>query len=541
MTVAMMVLFLGLTASAQDTPVLLYKYPNTINNTTGIVSNSFLAQGPDGNFYDTDWDNGTYNQGGVYTMSLSGDYTLLYSFCAEGGSCLVTGSNPEGGLTLGTDGNFYGTTSGGGAGDMGTVFKITPAGKLTTLFSFPNTGADGSNPSFGVFQASNGDFYGVTPSGGSTNGTFFRISSTGAFKLLASFHSGVNGANPNLPTLGRDGNFYGSTHNGGPNSACCGVIYKATAAGKITVLYTFPGGEGSSVGQLVEGSDGNFWGVTNGVAFVSGGELYKISSSGDLAVVHTFSGTGDGCCPVSGLIAGSDGYLYGVTNAGGTANVGAIYRVNPSNGDYAVLYSFCGTSPCDAFGPGPVLAQDTNGTFYGNTGGNSDGGSYFFSFDTGLGPFIRTLTTAAAVGKSVVVFGQTFTGVTEVEFNGAEATFSVVSDNQLKAVVPAAATTGPISVVTPAGTLTALSKFYVLPTITSINPTSGAVGATVTITGKALTGATKVTIGGKAASFTVNSGTQITATVPTGAVSGKKITVTTPGGTASSTSTFTVT
>ncbi len=537
--VAMAVLFLGLMASAQDdTPVLLYQYPNTDNNTTGITDQSTLAQGPDGLFYDTIYSNGDFNQGSIYTISLSGDYSLLYSFCAEGGNCAVTGSGPEGGLTLGTDGNFYGTTQGGGTGLTGTVFKITPAGKLTTLYSFPNSTVDGASPVFGVFQASNGDFYGVTPAGGEYgNGVFFRITSAGSFKLLASFPSSADGSNPNLPTQGTDGNFYGTTHNGG---ACCGTVYKVTAAGKITLLYTFPGGEGSSVGQLVEGSDGNFWGVTNGVPFISGGELFKVSPKGDFTVVHTFSGTGDACCPVSGLIAGSDGYLYGASNAGGTANVGAIYRVQPSTDDYAVLYSFCGTSPCDAFAPSPVLAQDTNGTFYGNTGGNSDGGSYFFSFDTGLGPFTRTLTQSGDVGATVEFLGQDFTGATEVEFGGVPATSSkVVSDTELTAVVPAAAVTGVVSVVTSSGTVTSLGNFKVLPEIKSISPTSGPVGTVVTITGTGLTGASKVTVDGKKASFTQVSSTEITVTVPSDAATGK-IEVTTAGGSATS-ATFTVT
>lgn len=176
-------------------------------------------------------------------------------------------------------------------------------------------------------------------------------------------------------------------------------MYKVTAAGKITLLHTFAGGEGSANRQLVEGSDGNFWGVTGGVPFISVGELFKVSPSGAFTVVHTFGGVGDAVEPLSGLIAGSDGDLYGISNVGGTANVGAIYRVKPSTDAYAVLYSFCATSPCDAFSPGPVLAQDTTGTFFGNTGGNSDGGSYFFSFDTGLGPFVRTRDAVGRRGR----------------------------------------------------------------------------------------------------------------------------------------------
>ncbi len=332
----------------------------------------------------------------------------------------------------------------------------------------------------------------------------------------------------------------GTTHNGGPNSACCGTVYKSTAAGKVTVLYTFPSGQGSPVGQLVQGAGGNFWGVTNGVPFISCRELFKVSSSGDFAVVQTFGGQpNDLCNAVSGLIVGSDGYMYGVTSAGGSANYGAIYRVNPSTGDLAVISSFCSGPTCVIYDPQPVLAQDTNGTFYGNTAGSSDGGSDFFSLDTGLGPFVRTESQSGKVGAKVTFLGQDFTGATKVEFGGAPATFKVVSDTELTAVVPAAAVTGVVSVVTSAGTLTATSNFKVLPTIKSISPTSGPVGTVVTITGTGLTGATSVTVDGKAASFTVVSSTEITVTVPSDAKTGK-ITVTTAGGTASS-KTFTVT
>jgi uncharacterized repeat protein (TIGR03803 family) len=538
--VTAVVLLLASAAAAQYTAVGLYTYPNTDNNTSGITASSFLGQGPDGELYDTDWSNGEYNSGSVYTMSLSGDYALLYSFCAEGGDCLVTGSNPDGGVTLGSDGDFYGTTWGGGAHGYGTIFKITPAGKLTTLYSFAGAYSDGNSPTYPIFQASNGNFYGVASSGGEyVNGTFFKITSSGSYKTLASFDPGVNGSNPNLPTQGTDGNFYGTTHNGGPDSGCCGTVYKSTAAGKVTVLYTFPGGEGSPVGQLVQGADGNFWGVTNGVPFISCGELFKVSSSGDFTVVQTFGGSVDVCNAVSGLIVGSDGYLYGVTSAGGSANYGAIYRVEPSTGDLAVISSFCSGSTCEFYQPQPVLEQDTNGTFYGNTSGSSDGGSDFFSLNTGLGPFVRTESQSGKVGAKVTFLGQDFTGATEVEFGGASATFKIVSETELTAVVPAAAVTGLVSVVTPEGTLTALSNFKVLPEVKSISPTSGPTGMLVTVTGTGLTGATKVTVDGKAASFTVVSSTEITVTVPSTAKTGK-ITVTTPGGSARST-TFTVT
>ena len=313
-----------------------------------------------------------------------------------------------------------------------------------------------------------------------------------------------------------------------------------TPAGKIIVLHrlNFTTDGAFPQGVLVEGPDGNFWGVSqqgNGVF----GTIFKISPAGEYKVVHAFAaGANDSAAPVAGLTLGSDGNFYG-TGGAGANNAGAIYRITPA-GDFSILYSFVPSASEPGFGPCTVLLQHTNGKFYGSTCGNSLGGSFFYVFDVGLPPFVRTLTQSGKVGATVTFFGQDFTGATEVEFGGVPATsFKVVSDSELTAVIPAAAVTGVVSVITSTGTLTATSNFKVLPTIKSINPTSGPVGTVVTVTGTGLTGATKATVDGKAASFTQVSSTEVKVTVPSGAATGK-IVVTTAGGSASS-ATFTVT
>ena len=164
-----------------------------------------------------------------------------------------------------------------------------------------------------------------------------------------------------------------------------------------------------------------------------------------------------------------------------------------------------------------------------------------FELDMGLGPFVSLLPTVAKEAKTVEFLGQGFTGATAVSFNHTPAAFDVVSDTYLTATVPSGATTGFVTVTTPGGTLTSSTKFLVTPQFTSFNPPSGPAGTPVTITGIGLTQTSKVTFGGvKATTFQVNSDTQVTATVPTGALTGK-IVVTTPGGTASSATSFTVT
>ena len=271
--------------------------------------------------------------------------------------------------------------------------------------------------------------------------------------------------------------------------------------------------------------------------------MFKITPGGTYTLLHSFVDAPpnyDGEFPTSGPTLGTDGNLYGTTEKGGTSNGGTIYRLSPS-GTETLLYSFCVISCYDGFNSTTAMVLDTNGKFYGNTLGNSNGGSVFYSFDVGLNPFVKLITWESRVGATAEILGQGFTGATAVSFDGVSAKFDSVSDTCLTATVPAGALTGPITVTTASGTLNGDRTFYVTPQVKTFSPSSGAPGTAVTIMGVSLTQTTGVTIGGKAASFTVNSDTQVTAIVPATAKTGKIITVTTKGGTAASTTKFTVT
>jgi uncharacterized repeat protein (TIGR03803 family) len=240
------------------------------------------------------------------------------------------------------------------------------------------------------------------------------------------------------------------------------------------------------------------------------------------------------------VILGSDGNLYGTVLRGGKANDGAIYKITPA-GVLTILYNLCSLKSCaDGFSTATPLIQHTNGKFYGSTSGNSLGGSYFYQLNTGLPAFTRLVNWAGKVGATVELLGQGFTGTTGVSFNGVAAKFTNVSDTYMTAVVPAGALTGTVTVTTFTSTMKSNRAFLVTPQITSFSPASAKFGASVVINGVSFTQATKVTIGGKAATFTVNSDIKITATVPTGALTGAKIVVTTKGGTASTATTLAV-
>jgi uncharacterized repeat protein (TIGR03803 family) len=538
-------LFALATARAQTyNPV--YTYPIGSGAYSGITWPSLLSQGQDGALYSTIQNNGdTY--GSVYEITTEGQYTMLYAFCAEGSPCASTGGYPTGGVTLGWDGNLWGTTKGGGKDGAGTAFKITPAGTLTSLYSFTN-GKDDSAPTYTLLQGQDGNMYGVSEEQyDGQYGSFFKLTTKG--KISSYPFDYTDGYTPNLPVQGTDLNFYGTTQSGGDAACVCGVIYKATAAGKITVLHSFSGYVSSTqydgsrpIGILVEGADGNFYGTTYQGGEYNAGTVFKITPSGTYSLLHSFSfqsPTYDGQLPIAGLTLGTDGDFYGVTSNGGTQNGGAIFAITPS-GKETVLYSFCSVSCLDGFVPTTPLVLHTDGIFYGNTAGNSNGGSVFYSFKTGLKPFVKLVTWSGKDGATAEILGQGFTGTKTVSFNGVAAKFDNVSDTYMTATVPAGALTGPVTVTTFSSTLRSDRNFLVTPQITSFTPTSGVVGTSVTITGISLTQTTAVTIGTKTASFTVDSDTQMTATVPAGAKTGKTITVTTPGGTATSKAKFTV-
>jgi uncharacterized repeat protein (TIGR03803 family) len=471
----------------------------------------------------------------MFMITPGGTLTVPYSFDA-------TDAQPYSGLTLGTDGNFYGTTYNGGSSSLGNVFKLTPTGTLTVLHDF--VGSDGSNPYAPPIQGTDGNFYGTTTQYEITgDGTVYKITPSGKFTILYSFDR-THGQNPQAPLVqGTDGNFYGTTQAGGANSA--GVVYKIAASGKLTVIYNFDGsthGGHPSGGPLVQGSDGNFYGTANCCGSIGGGVIFKITAAGQFTVLHNINGTTDGSNPVAGLVQATDGNFYGTTIFGGAKSDGTIFRISPTKPyAYKVLYNFDGTTGSS---PQVTLLQHTNGILYGDTstGGDisntSDG--VFYSLSLGLKPFVSLVSASGKVGTTVEILGQGFKGTTGVSFNGVAAKFTVVLNTYLTTVVPSGATSGPVTVKTPGGTLTSNRLFRVPPVIRSFKPTSGKVGTRVTITGNSLTKTTKVTFEGvNATSFTVNSDTQVTATVPNGAKTGK-IGITTSGGTAISSGIFTV-
>ncbi len=544
LTLALPVLVVTVAATVQaQTYSVLYNFGTNTGDPQSPLWFGVFAQGRDGNLYSTSQAGGI-GYGTVFQLTPAGEVKVLYQFPLGTNS---HGGSPQGGLTLGTDGYLYGTTLYLGSSGAGSVFKIATDGTPpTTLYSF-TPGISGYIPYTAPIQGIDGNFYGTTAYGHTTGltGSVYKMTPAGVLTTLYEFDK-THGVFPTALIQGTDSNFYGTTLEGGTGTCVggCGVIFKLTAAGQFTVLHNFTGTDGyKPYGPIIQASDGNFYGTTSlggsGNCGSGCGVVYKMTPAG-LTVLVNFAGTH----PIAGLVQANDGKFYGAVISAVSGGAGSLYQIT-SSGNYTTLYTFTNST---GNAPFVSLFQNTNGILYGDTASGGTGKlcnrcGVAYSLDMDLSSFVSFVgpLSSGKVGRTIEFLGQGFTGTTGVSFNGTAATFTVKSSTYLTAAVPNGARTGFVKVTTPGGTLTSNKKFRVTPQITSFNPTSGPVGTSVTITGVSLKQTTKVTFGGVAATtITVNSDTTVTATVPSGAVTGK-ITITTAGGTATNATLFTVT
>jgi len=371
----------------------------------------------------------------------------------------------------------------------------------------------------------------------------YKITADGAFSVLHSF-DGAMGQRPYAPLIqGTDGALYGTASSGGEDKGYYGTVFKITTSGVLSTVYSFDGIHGDQpFGPVIQGTDGNLYGTTTRGGAYAAGNVFKLTLAGTITNLHSFDYSSvsvvQGAFPYAGLVQGSDGNFYGVTAQGGNSDLaGVLFRVTP-DGEYTVQARFDPTTTGGR--PTATPFVHTNGRIYGlsGEGGPNDYGTVY-GLDVGAPSFIRAVPGTAKVGQTIGLLGAV-RGATAVNFNGLDAALSGTAANYLTAVVPAGAATGLIEVMTPAGTAQTLKPFLQRPAQQGFSPHRGAVGSSVVLNGTGLTQTTEVLFGnGKSASFVVNSDSQITATVPVGAATGN-ITVTTPGGRFSTVAAFTV-
>jgi uncharacterized repeat protein (TIGR03803 family) len=483
MTKASAVILLWATAAVAlpaQTFTSLHRFDGTDGSLPGYDG---LVQATDGNMYGVTAYGGISSNcaqvnlgcGTVFQLTPTGTLTTIYNFCSLSGC--ADGQQPSAGVIQGSDGNLYGTTFAGGTTDTciggracGTLFKITLGGTLTTLHSF--TGTDGSGPLSALIQASDGNFYGTTFSGGAHDpafcddgiymgcGTAFKMTPDGTLTTLHNFCAigidctdgdGVQGG----LVQGADGSLYGTTSAGG--TALSGTFFKI-ASGVFTSLSSFPTST-LPYGTLVQSPNGNFFGTTSGGGTSGDGTFFSITPGGVLTTLHSFDET-DGSVVYATLVIGTDGNFYGTTYEGGTNNNGTAYSVTPS-GTVTTLHSFV---RIDGLNPVSGVIQNTNGSFYGTTykGGPSNDGT-IYRLSLGLRAFVGTQPASGLVGAAVNLLGTNLTGATSVTFNGTAAAFTVVSPSLITTTVPTGATSGKVQVTIPSGTLSSNAIFRVQP------------------------------------------------------------------------------
>jgi uncharacterized repeat protein (TIGR03803 family) len=540
---AAVVMFAAASVPAQaQTPTTLHGFQNVPTDACEPENN--IVQGRDGNMYGIGVGCGTNSTGAVYKISPTGTESVVFNFPSNWSFCFS-------GLTVGSDGNFYGTcfsTPGGNGG----IFQLTPAGVFSDKHDFNGVNGD-TEPLYAPIQATDGNYYGTTGYYPYSCGNIYQLTAAGVYKSLHTF-SGSDCGTASTLFQGSDGNLYGTLYTCSINATGLGCVYKISTAGVFKEIYGFPTSSGyHPCTGVIQGKDGKLYGATNLAAANNSGSIYKLTTAGVYTDLHDFNQTTDASCVDNAgrtdvnLLQVTDGSFYGVNGSYGPNGNGSIYKLTSANVFTAFLFP---NPPVDGNAPLSTLIQNTNGLVYGTTpsGGptscNPCQGT-FFSVATGDAAFVNLEPTqkTAIVGTKVGMFGQGFSSASVVKFGGVASTSVTLSGTTyLMAKVPAGALTAAVTVTTGSTTLTSPQTFKVKPKITTFSPTSGTTGTLVTINGTGLIRATAVKFGTvTATTFTVVSDSEVTADVPSGLSPGAvTISITTPGGTANSPTKFTV-
>jgi uncharacterized repeat protein (TIGR03803 family) len=422
------------------------------NTLDGSYPTNGLLLASDGNFYGTAPSGGSAGYGTAYRVTSAGDFTTLVNFTVD------NGAQPFAPLIQGSDGNLYGTTAGGINGPTldGTIFKMTTAGDLTTLFVFDQAdNQNGISPEAALVQGIDGNFYGTTVGGGTPNiqntagfGTIFEMSPAGDLLQSVTVH-GSNGepADPRAPLIqASNGNFYGTSYEGGGDTNA-GSIFEFTPAGVVTVLHGFTGGAGNTGDRpydgLLQGSDGNFYGTTEYGGSAELGTVFKVTPGGDFTVLVNFTGP-NGAQPFASLIQAADGNFYGTASLGGSDSLGTIFRITPA-GVFTTIYNFSNNEALGAF-PRAALVQGSDGNLYGTTmAGGTSGVGTVFRLDLNLPNPLTLLSAASVKGGFAIDLPLSGTpGIEDRRSSGGTYSLTFTFSNNLTSVASVASTCGTV-------------------------------------------------------------------------------------------------
>jgi len=346
-------------------------------------------------------------------------------------------SNPSGGLVQGPDGNFYGTTQFGGAYGYGSVFRVTPTGAMTDLVDF--NGANGAYPFAGLVSDTNGNFYGTTQYGGTSDygdgyGSVFRVTTNGVLTTLAGLNPRI-GANPQANLVwGSDGKLYGTACNGGAYGK--GTVFQITTNGLWTTLCSFASTNGANpASSVLLSQDGNIYGTTQSGS-TGFGAVYCLTPSGTLSTLGSFDYLYNGAVPLSALVEDAAGNLYGTASAGGGggAGSGTIFEIPATNHQLIVGVATLNDTPHSGLvaGPGNVFYGATFNSLYQFTTTNS-AVKPLYSFNFGMSG--ASIYTAPLLDTNGNLYGTTFWGGA----NGYGSVFRVERDGTIAVSMIAAA------------------------------------------------------------------------------------------------------
>jgi len=396
------------------TQTVAYSFCASSNCADGSAPNSLLMMAADGNYYGTTTGGGANNTGAIFQFNpRTSTYQVLYSFCSQ--TACADGQSPYSGLVQDAQGNLWGTTLQGGANLEGTIYEITTGGVFNVVYSFCSQSGctDGDTPFGGLTLASDGNLYGMTfGSGNSYDSVIYRITPDGTYTELYSWctlESCDDGWEPYGDMVqGSDGNLYGTTSVGGSQNG--GVVFSmGTDGSNYTVLYPFcslsncADGGAPGYGKLVQASDGSFYGQAQQGGVNGAGTIFKVTPAGTYTDIYDYcsaTGCADGGSPNnSTLIYGSDGNLYGVAAGYGVYGNGAFFELSSANA-YTNWYSFCALNSCpDGSQPNGGVIQAQDGSFYGVTqggGANQQGVIYNLALSPTL-PAPMTISVPATL------------------------------------------------------------------------------------------------------------------------------------------------
>jgi len=455
------------------TPTIIY----SLNSTSGYNPLGGLTLGPDGNFYGDATQGGSTGNGTDFKVTPGGSLTVLHNFAGT-----TDTQHPTNALVLGTAGKFYGTTDLATPGPI--IYSVTAGGVFTVLHTLSaSEGYEGGQ----LFQGSDGDLYGAMNLGGANgHGTSYKVTTSGAFTVLHNF-TGTDGidAAPGV-VQARDGNYYGVASLGGTSDA--GVIYRLTSSGSFTILHDLNGtSDGSEVLGIILATDGNLYGVTIYSGSSNCGTIFRITTAGVFTVLHDFDNT-HGCNSITFLTERTDGLLYGLTTNGGARGNGVFFSLNVGLSPFVNLMTISGKEGSKV----EILGQGFGSSSVVKFGGVATTtialtGSTYISATVPAGALTGSVTVTSGatrltsaqmfkvlptvtgftpgsggVGTPVMITGTGLTQTTTVKFGGVKATsFTVNSDTQVTADVPASAKTGKIAVTTKGGSASSPTSFTV--------------------------------------------------------------------------------